>query len=72
MERGIRRMNLDRFSQGLADAQEMPIVELCKQCSGEMNEGDEAVGFNDETFCGSDCLIEYALEKSEGVIIGAY
>jgi hypothetical protein len=62
--------NLDRFSQGLPDPQQQPIIEECCHCGREMHEGEPAFLFDDEIFCDDECIVEYALSRAAHGVIG--
>jgi len=63
-------MNLDRFSQGLPDAQSMPLVEECVECLCSISEGSEVVEYMDEKYCSEDCLTENVLKRAEHYYLG--
>lgn len=49
---------LDRFSQGLADAQQERECFDCDQCGAEIYPGDSYYYFEGERLCSTPCLIE--------------
>jgi hypothetical protein len=50
-------MNLDRFSHGLADAQEETEVFCCEHCGGEVYEGDRYYEVEGSKVCSEECVI---------------
>jgi hypothetical protein len=53
-------VNLDRFSQGLPDPQEAPVMAICEACGGEIYEGEEVYDINgDITHADWECLVQY-------------
>lgn len=65
--------NLDRFSQGIKDAQEAKVVGKCDECDGEIYEGGSKLRITIVTYpgmsetydlCGIDC-VEAFIELEE-------
>lgn len=57
----LKPLSFDRFSQGLRDPQEAPVVATCEACGGEIYEGDLVYAVNGGYVLHDDteCLVEY-------------
>lgn len=54
----LKPLTLDRFSQGLCDPQEAPVVATCEACGGEIYEGELVYSISGDIIH-PDCLAEH-------------
>jgi len=73
----LKPLTLDRFSQGLCDPQEAPVVATCAACGGEIYDGDlvYVIPGGDILHGDTECLVDYigaSLMSAEEVLgVGA-
>ncbi|UED72110.1 hypothetical protein [Brevibacillus sp. HD3.3A] len=48
---------MDRFSEGIKDAQEAKVVDYCEECGGEIYEGQFVWKVGRNIFCCRGCML---------------
>ncbi len=61
-------MNLDRFSTGLPDPQEVPAIAYCRVCRGEIYPGDRVCVINGRYIVHKDEVEEMTAEEALEVV----